>query len=439
MPKIGKRMIKSSIAVFLCFVVYLFRQKEGIVFYSCIAAVLCVQQDITNTKRVGANRVVGTFIGGLIGMLVLAFDKAWIPEDYVILEYLLTSFMIIPIIYITVLLKKTSASYISCVVFMSVTVSHGADVNPYLFAMNRIIDTLIGIAIAYGVNSFHFPYGNHSDTLFVTSLDHTLLNEEGELSGYTKVKLRQLLEQGANITIATSRTPSTFLPLLQGIPFPIPLIIMNGAALYDMKKQTYSCCKIIPNDSMKDIERIFHRHHVNYFSYAIIHQLLHVYFGDFQNPVEEDLYHTLRKMPFRSYVCGTLPEEHDCIYIHALHEESLMLHLYEDLRTLPSFYELHVILRKNEEHKGYSDLHIYSRKAGKKEAVQSLMETGDFQKLCVFGDDLEDLPLMGLADESYVVRNGNNELHKHANVIGSNEADSVIHKIEDIYHSRRKN
>ena len=79
-------------------------------------------------------------------MLVLLFEKHILPGNTQLMQYALISFMIIPVIYITVLLKKTSASYISCVVFMSVTVSHGADVNPYLFAINRMIDTLIGIA-----------------------------------------------------------------------------------------------------------------------------------------------------------------------------------------------------------------------------------------------------------------------------------------------------
>ena len=60
MPRIVKRILKSSLAVFLCFLIYLLRNEEGIVFYSCIAAVLCMQQDTSNTQRVAANRVVGT-------------------------------------------------------------------------------------------------------------------------------------------------------------------------------------------------------------------------------------------------------------------------------------------------------------------------------------------------------------------------------------------
>lgn len=436
MPKIGKRMIKSSIAVFLCFIVYLFRQKEGVVFYSCIAAVLCMQQDITNTKRVGLNRVVGTLIGGLIGMIVLVFEKKFIPSDYIILEYMLTSFMIIPIIYITVLLKKTSASYISCVVFMSVTVSHGADINPYLFAMNRIIDTLIGIVIAFGVNSFHLPYANHENTLYVSSLDHTLLNSDEELSNYTKVKLRQLLEQGANIVIATSRTPSDFLHLLQNFNIKFPIVIMNGAAMYDMHTQEYIHAKTISREGLEGIRQVFNRMHVNHFIYSIIHHVLHIYYGEFKNPIEEEYYHELRKTPYRNYVCTDIPDEHDSIYIHAIHEDKIIQEVYKELKKEAIFYELHVIIRRNTKYQGYSDIEIYSKHAGKKNAIQNMMDTYHFHQLYVFGDDVEDLPLMGMADQSFVVSDAHPALKEHAEIIGSNDEDSVIHKIDTLFHSR---
>lgn len=438
MPKIGKRMIKSSIAVFLCFVVYLFRQKEGIVFYSCIAAVLCMQQDITNTKKVGLNRVIGTFIGGLIGLFVLMFEKAFIPDDYMLLEYMLTSFMIIPTIYITVLLKKTSASYISCVVFMSITVAHGADVNPFIFAMNRIIDTLIGIVIAFGVNSFHFPAGNHQDSLYVTSLDGTLLNDEDKLSNYTSVKLRQLLEQGANIVLTTSWTPSAFLLLLQDIPFAYPIIVMNGAAMYDMHKQQYKYCKLIPQDALQDIKTVFQESNVNCFLYTVIHHVLHVYYGKFQNPVEEDYYHALRKTPFCSYVYGDFPDDQNSIYVHAIHENQVIENVYKRLKEKTAFYDLHVIVQKDKDHQGYSQIEIYSKEASKKAAIQVLLKLYHFEHIYVFGKDLADLPLMVMSDRSFVVKNGNPEMRKHAEMIASNNEDGVIHKIDSLFHSRKK-
>ncbi|MBE6831504.1 MAG: hydrolase, partial [Ruminococcaceae bacterium] len=175
MPKIGMRIIKSSVAVFLCFAIYLVR-GDGIPFYSAIAAILCMQPYVSNSRKVAFNRIIGTFIGGTAGMLVMMAERSFIPPEVPVLKYLLISAVIIPLIYITVLAKKTSASYITCVVFMSITVSHGQDASPYFFALNRILDTLIGIFVSLGVNAFHLPRRKNGDLLFVSDLDGTLTN-----------------------------------------------------------------------------------------------------------------------------------------------------------------------------------------------------------------------------------------------------------------------
>lgn len=437
MPKIGMRIIKSSCAVAICFLISLFR-VDGIVFYSCIAAVLCIQQDVTNSKKVALNRVKGTLLGGFFGMLVLLIEKSFFPVDALWLRYIVISMMIIPIIYLTVLLKMTSASYISCVVFMSVTVSHGMDINPYLFTMNRIIDTLIGIFVALALNTIHLGTARNKDILFVSDLNHTLLNDDEELSAYTKVKLKQLLEQGANITIATCETPSTFLHKLQGISFQLPIITMNGAATFDMKKQEYDHCKEIPFEIYHELMSVFEKQHINCFVHAIIHHMLHVYYGDFQNPVEEDYYHAMRKTPYKTYVYSKLPEKHHAIYIHAIHDTQSIHALYDEIKKLPCFYDLHIVIRSDALHQGYSSMDIYSKDAGKKQAVEDLMRQYHFEKVYVFGDDIEDLPLMGSATQSFAVKNAKKEILAHAQVIASNNEDGVVQKISQIFYKKLK-
>ena len=70
MPKVGLRILKSALAVFLCFVVYLVRQ-DGMPFYSAIAAVLCMQPYVRHSFTAALNRTVGTLIGGAYGLLIL--------------------------------------------------------------------------------------------------------------------------------------------------------------------------------------------------------------------------------------------------------------------------------------------------------------------------------------------------------------------------------
>lgn len=441
MPRIGKRILKSSLAVFFCFLIHVLRNQEGIVFYSCIAAVLCMQQDTSNTQRVAMNRVVGTFIGGFIGMLVLLFEKHVLPSDMVLLQYALISFMIIPIIYVTVLLKKTSASYISCVVFMSITVSHGADVNPYLFACNRMLDTLIGIAVAYVLNCVHLPYHLRKDTLYVSTLDHMLLQENEQLSAYTKVKLRQLLEQGAAISIATSRTPATLLPILEGIPLTLPVAVMNGAALYDCRKQTYSHCCTMKEPIVQKLLTIVKERRMNCFQHVILHHILHVYYSDFQNPWEEEYYHEMRKQPYKSYVYEPSLQPRESVYLLIMDTHERVQKLYEELCMQPYADQLHCILRASEEHAEYSLLEIYSAEADKKRAVKTIQKEYGYEHVCVFACHQNDIALVESADIAFTSNEADESIKAIANILNKKEQDSVVRKIDKHYrgHEKAKN
>lgn len=155
LPKPGLRILKSALAVLLCFLIDDLR-GAGVPFYSAIAAILCMQPDVQGGLRVGLNRVVGTLIGGFYGMGMLYLLRTFLPDGNGLLQYAVISAALIPLMYITVLVKKTSATYITCVVFLSITVSHGLDLIPYKFAFNRILDTLIGIFISLFINWIPF-------------------------------------------------------------------------------------------------------------------------------------------------------------------------------------------------------------------------------------------------------------------------------------------
>ncbi len=152
LPPIGLRIIKSASAVFICLLIGYYR-RGGIPFYSAIAAILCMQPDVQNSLKVGLNRIVGTLTGGLFGMVMLILMRRFLPDGHDLFQYFIISASIILLMYITVLMHKTSATYITCVVYLSTVITHGADLMPYTFALNRIVDTLIGIFVAIVINS----------------------------------------------------------------------------------------------------------------------------------------------------------------------------------------------------------------------------------------------------------------------------------------------
>ena len=152
LPRLGLRIVKSALAVFLCFLVDLLRGR-GAPFYSAIAAILCMQRDVRSGWKAGLNRTVGTLLGGGYGLAVLLALRGlpWLQAP--LAAYLAISLGLIPLMYLTVALERTPATYITCVVYLSVVISHGADASPVAFAISRVVDTLLGVFVSLGVNA----------------------------------------------------------------------------------------------------------------------------------------------------------------------------------------------------------------------------------------------------------------------------------------------
>lgn len=217
-PKIGLRIIKSAVAVFLCYLFNYFRGENGIVFYSQLSVLWCIQSYISTTKQNANQRIAGTFIGAGFGLVVLLFfllirNAELQVGDFsmYLIKGLITSVVIIFVLYATVILNKKNASYFSCVVFLSIVVIHGGDNNPFIFTLNRVIDTMVGILIGVAVNLFHLPRKQHKEILFISGLDDTLLDSDYHLNDYCKVELNRMIEEGLNFTLSTMRPPASII------------------------------------------------------------------------------------------------------------------------------------------------------------------------------------------------------------------------------------
>ena len=149
-PRVGMRMIKTAFAVGICFLLYILRGEQGVPVFSAIAAIICMQPFVDNSVQVAFNRTVGTILGAVFALLVLYFIR-FIPEEYHLWEYALISVTVIPVLYVTVLFKKTGASALASIVFLSVCLSGNGD-PPLMDAVNRSVETIIGILVSLGVN-----------------------------------------------------------------------------------------------------------------------------------------------------------------------------------------------------------------------------------------------------------------------------------------------
>ncbi len=85
-------------------------------------------------------------------MSILLIEKNIYSIPCEILRYLCLSVLLIPIINFSVLIKQEKGTFLMCVVFLCITVTHGNDESPLAFGLNRITDTTVGIMIALLIN-----------------------------------------------------------------------------------------------------------------------------------------------------------------------------------------------------------------------------------------------------------------------------------------------
>lgn len=150
---IGMRIIKTALAVFICGVIGWLRERDGLNFFSMIAAVICMQKTAEATIRNSFNRVIGTAVGGAFGVAVLFVEtQLHLQQLFMPLYILVCSVLIVPIIVTTLAIHKPTVTGFTCIVFLGVVIYHVGDASPYAYAMDRLLDTIIGIIVALIIN-----------------------------------------------------------------------------------------------------------------------------------------------------------------------------------------------------------------------------------------------------------------------------------------------
>ena len=166
---IGKRIIKTAVTLFLILLIYIFLLWiDGLFgidsssfkapsnmytpFFAGIAAVYATHRDKKSSIKQAKIRSFGSILGGYFGMIiVLIIEFIFINllnlENthlllYYLFRYLLVTISLIPLIMITVKLKQVDAVFITCLTFLSVTISARNGGMPVLqFATNRVLST----------------------------------------------------------------------------------------------------------------------------------------------------------------------------------------------------------------------------------------------------------------------------------------------------------
>ncbi len=281
---IGKRTLKTTLAVFCCCMLYLllkllestkyfaddFAYKWYNPFFASIATAYSIHKSKKESIIQAKRRSIASIIGGLIGIALVMIYEIWhkwpmligSPIKELILPYILTSLAVIVVIFVSTTLGIPDTVFLGILTLTSVTINPSQTIQTnygiWVFGINRIISTIVGVLIALAINCFRLPHPiKNKDILFVVGIEGAVLNGKNEFSGFFKYKLNDFEERGINLSLYTTRAPMTFMPLLEGIKLRDPVLCMSGAALYDTQKNKYVYTCPLRDEDSKELSNIF--------------------------------------------------------------------------------------------------------------------------------------------------------------------------------------
>lgn len=266
--------------------------------------------------------------------------------------------------------------------------------------------------------------------LYISDLDGTLLNNNAKLSDYTKSTLKKLISNNLNFSIATARTPATVVPILSDINLKLPVVVMNGAAIYDIEKNEYIKYNSISNQAVQKILSIFSENKISALSYTLYNNHINAYYDKINNHVEEKFIRNRLGSPYKTFINSKLPKNSDVLYFLLLNKKELVLDIFKQVKDIP---EISAIAYKDVYNDGFYNLEIYSDKSSKANSIKEIMHTFNFDRLISFGDNLNDIPMFEISDECYAVKNAVQELKDlSTSVIDSNINDGVANYLKSL-------
>lgn len=150
-PGMGQRSVKTALATTLVALMYLLIFPDRNPTFACIGAVFGMGSDMDNSWLNGGNRLIGTIIGGFLGMGLFWVEHAIFPAGNYYFRLPLIFIGVMMLVCASVLFHWPGAvqpgGVVLCIILFN------TPVETYIsYSVFRMIDTGVGVAAALVIN-----------------------------------------------------------------------------------------------------------------------------------------------------------------------------------------------------------------------------------------------------------------------------------------------
>jgi len=261
-------------------------------------------------------------------------------------------------------------------------------------------------------------------TLYLTDLDGTLLNYAAKLKPRAAEMLNRAISKGALFSYATARGFYTSRKITAELKVNLPIITMNGAIIYDPVSEKVLQSRILSDKCCEITSDFIKEYGETPLVYAFIDGKERISYLE-GNTKKNDNYLKDRKGDQRLRPCKSHGDLFDgeVFYLSVINPSSSPETLKGVFHRENGFAH---VCYENVYHKSETLFELFDASVSKAAATLELKRLVGADKVIAFGDNLNDIPMFDVADESYAVENAVVELKAIATgIIGSNESMGV--------------
>ena len=374
LPIPGQRIFRSMVAVWLCFAVYFLRGQSGIPFYSVIAALQCLQPYTNEMGKVARKRLVGTLIGAFWGFLFLLIMPLFpaLGRNPLTL-YPLMGLGILISLYSAVIIRKPDTSSLAAIVFICVVIAYPDIEHPLDQAFHRVLDVMVGTAIAIGVNVFRLERERREDKVFFVRTKDLAPDQLSQISSAVMLRLNYLLNDGAKICLMSEHAPAFFMSQMGTVNMNVPMIVMDGAGIYDAVENAYVSTVNLSPDSSRWLMKRLDTMGLSYFIYTVHKNRNCIYHHGPMTEAETTVYKRLKRSPYRQYLDDDHFALEDIVYIKVVAGDDQIISAKDALASSLPHRKLRAVIRPQAGLENGCSLYFYAVTADLAHAEERVM------------------------------------------------------------------
>ena len=266
-------------------------------------------------------------------------------------------------LYSAVLIRKPDTSSLAAIVFICVVIVYPDVEHPLDQAFHRVLDVLVGTGIAILVNVFRLPRTKLPNRLLFVRTKDLAPDQLSQMPSVALFRLNYLNRDGANICLISEHAPAFFMSQLSQVRLNAPMIVMDGAGIYDTNENVYLSTVCLKPDASAWLMRRLGNIGVSYFIYTVHRDRNCIYHRGLMSHEEEIIYQRMRRSPYRQYLDDDHFSPADIVYIKVVTAQDRASRILRELEDMLGRRGIRAVIRPQASLPGVGSLYFYAAEA----------------------------------------------------------------------------